>query len=669
MTKTTSKSGIYHHNKFQALCNDEEPEEPYIINQGKVDKNSKLFHINKILHSTRKLDERLGKSHVPINKLGLSAVHEQVTPIKLDSGATDHYLAFKDLKKLGLSEDNINPTVSNKNNTVQTAGGDKYQIVGSLKVGKLNNVKLVNGITTSMASVGRICDNGYQVLFTKEGAHIGKGINKNSFKQSRRLAKRVGDGLYNLNVSWTRKNHKRKPKRKALLTDTSPKDSLALWHARLGHVDPKTIINGVEKGILTGIKLSKEEVSKMELSNTCITCALSKLTRRARKHATSAKLKVKKPYEYMFMDICGPSSPIAYDGSRYFLVLYDLYSSAIWALPIRTKDESYKAFNRWYHELRVHNHMKVTQICRIRSDQAGELFQGRMKELLHSKGIHLETTAPHSSYQNSFAERGIRTITTMARCMLHHSGAPHKYWSAAVMYAAYVNNFLPCRGNPNNLTPVQRLENSTEPVSINHIRTFYCPVFVVKKPPTLKRKRNRFNPRGDLGWFLGMHGSNSRAYIIKLEHGKQVVKPSRDVYFMENIKKGTELVKRGLIKGNIIGVNDELSQIQISSIDDKGVVTGSKTIWPGPGRKPIKEHLDSDESSDDTESLSDISNDELSSSEDEDIPELIDSSDDENDDDEESVISDDESSNEEEEGNIRRGQRNRTPVQLWMGSK
>lgn len=537
---------------------------------------------------------------IPFYKKAKTALFDK-NYIKIDSGATEHYFSAKQIRKRNLKgQIKVKRDDNSTTKVVQTAGGQHHEILGTIDLGRFKDIRVVKGIATNMVSVGKLCDDGFEVLFTKKRVIIGRDFKG---QQTELIGDRGKDGLYNLRPFWFGKGEK------VFLTDTVPKNSVMLWHTRLGHVSPETIIKGVENKKICGLKLPKKclEAHKNEVHE-CITCAATKATRRATKGNNKAKSKAQRPYQYLAIDICGPVVPQGYDGSHYFLVIYDIYSGAIWSLPIRRKSEASKAFAKWHEELRQRPNIPVYAVERMRSDNALELYQGDMKKYLVKNKIKMETTAPYSSYQNSYAERSIRTIVTMSRSMLYYAKAPKHYWSAAITYASLVHAHLPSRSNPEGKTPMQMIAGTDEPTSVHYLRTFFCPVFALDKEPKRNMKSRRFQPRGNFGWFLGLHGDNTNAYVILFKNGGQEIMAARDVYFMENIQQGSRLMKGKDTDGPVHAINAELRQLQVQSTETDGEGIGEMVIWQGPSRKEYKslERGSSDESESSDTELDDV---------------------------------------------------------------
>ena len=321
----------------------------------------------------------------------------------------------------------------------------------------------------------------------------------------------------------------------ALLTDMKTSNELQLWHERLGHVRHQTIVQAVQKGIL---KLPTKKPLQEYMTNLqpCKTCAESKITRKSVPKTSNIKEKARGPFDIVCMDIGGPVEPQTQIGHRWFLVIVCIYSNGIWVYTLRTKGDAPKAFRTFVTEnLGTHS---IGTIRRIRSDRAPELYQGEMKEIFEElKIVSSDTTAPDASYQNSRAERAIRTATTMARSLMNHSKAPPPEWGPALCFGARIIRHLPSAGNPNSEAPFQRLGLCEQAVDVSDWKTWYSPVYYFEQRP----KTERFLNQGQKGNFIDFLGGNKKAYVIRTATGGTVHKAARDVYFIENKQTCLEL--------------------------------------------------------------------------------------------------------------------------------
>ena len=66
------------------------------------------------------------------------------------------------------------------------------------------------------------------------------------------------------------------------------------------------------------------------------------------------------------------------------------------------------------------------------------------------ESITLQFSAPHSSYQNGFAETQNREIERRMKLMLMDSNVPSSYWNFAFHHSIFINNYVP--GNSNTLS-------------------------------------------------------------------------------------------------------------------------------------------------------------------------------------------------------------------------
>ena len=92
----------------------------------------------------------------------------------------------------------------------------------------------------------------------------------------------------------------------------------------------------------------------------------------------------------------------------------------------------------------------------IRCDGAGEYVSLKFSTwLLQKHGITLQHSNAHQQHQNGMAEKVGDKLVRRMRAALLHSGAPSKFWGAAVLMAADVLNATPHTALDND-TPYHR---------------------------------------------------------------------------------------------------------------------------------------------------------------------------------------------------------------------
>jgi transposase InsO family protein len=94
----------------------------------------------------------------------------------------------------------------------------------------------------------------------------------------------------------------------------------------------------------------------------------------------------------------------SFDNKRYFLIIIDDYSRAVWTSPIASKTEVVQKVREYIAQLE--NAFCVT-VQALMADNGTEFINTDMNSYLKSKGIGLFTSVPYTPQQNDVAERGI----------------------------------------------------------------------------------------------------------------------------------------------------------------------------------------------------------------------------------------------------------------------
>lgn len=92
--------------------------------------------------------------------------------------------------------------------------------------------------------------------------------------------------------------------------------NLRVWHERLGHVNCRALKTLVQKGLVTGVKLTEKE------DIFCDTCQIGKSHRREFKNKRSRADTV--PGEVFHTDVCGKMPVESSGGAQYFLTFNKL---------------------------------------------------------------------------------------------------------------------------------------------------------------------------------------------------------------------------------------------------------------------------------------------------------------------------------------------------------
>jgi hypothetical protein len=136
-------------------------------------------------------------------------------------------------------------------------------------------------------------------------------------------------------------------------------------------------------------------------------------------------------------------------------------------------------------------------------------------------GIKRELTTPYNPQQNGVDERKNRTILEVVKTMIHDQDLPMCLWAEAVMAAVYVQNRL--SHSALGLKTPEEIFTGKKP-EVSHLKIFGCPVF--------KEKRNKLDPSGKKGIFVG-YCEVSKAFRIYIP-GQHHIEINRDVTFDED---------------------------------------------------------------------------------------------------------------------------------------
>ena len=111
--------------------------------------------------------------------------------------------------------------------------------------------------------------------------------------------------------------------------------SLALWHARLGHVSSFRVQQLASRGLLGSVSIKNFD---------CVSCQLGKQP--ALPFNTSETISTD-IFDLIHSDVCGPFSVSNIDGSRYFVVFVDYYSRYSWIFNTKYRSELLQVYSNF----------------------------------------------------------------------------------------------------------------------------------------------------------------------------------------------------------------------------------------------------------------------------------------------------------------------------------
>ncbi|KAJ9512226.1 hypothetical protein QJQ45_012781 [Haematococcus lacustris] len=220
------------------------------------------------------------------------------------------------------------------------------------------------------------------------------------------------------------------------------------------------------------------------------------------------------------MDVCGPISPPARDGSLYLATFLDDFTRLSVVMPMRSKAQVPSIVKQVIEQLETQS----GQRCKaIRTDNGTEYVNKQMQQYCSDKGIIHQHSAPYSPEQNGAAERLNRTIMEKARSILHAGRMGLHHWADAAKLSNYVRCVLPVSDQP--LTPWESFFGVKPDLS--GLRVFGSAVWV----HVPAHKRSKLEAKAVWGVFVG-YQLGSKSYRV-LVNGKEY--HSKDVVFDEQL--------------------------------------------------------------------------------------------------------------------------------------
>ncbi|GJR00159.1 retrovirus-related pol polyprotein from transposon TNT 1-94 [Tanacetum coccineum] len=352
----------------------------------------------------------------------------------------------------------------------------------------ISNVEHVDNLAFNLLSVGQICDNKCQVLFTKEGSEIikdGKTIGNEIRK----------NGLYVIKLG-------NKSQDKLCLATVV--DNSTLWHRRLGHANMRLIQSLSSKELVRNLPKLKYD------KHFCDACKIGKQAHAS--HKAKNMVSTKRCLELLHMDLFGPSAIKSYGGNLYTLVVVDDYSRYTWTRFLKTKNEAFEKFEIL--SRKIQNQLG-SSIIAIRTDHGRE-FDNEVQfgAYCDAQGITHNFSAPRTPQSNGVVERKNRTLQEMSRTMLNEQSIPQKFWCNAVDTSTYILNRIlirPILGK----TPYE-IFRGRKP-SLEYFKVFGSKCFILNTKDYL----TKFDTKSYEGVFLG-YSQNSKAYVILNKHTMKV---------------------------------------------------------------------------------------------------------------------------------------------------
>ena len=412
-----------------------------------------------------------------------------------DYGATIHICNEKNMfKDYEVAEKGHEVLMGNSNAANVHGKGTIEIFFTSGKKLTLINVLHVPEIRKNLVSANLLCKKGIKavlesdkLILSKNGVFVGKGY--------------ACDGMFKLSVNIINNN---KDVVSAYIIDSS----ISLWHARLAHVNYRSLKFMAKHGY---INYQDAEYDKCE---TCIQAKMTKLPfPKADRHTELLQL--------IHYDVCELNGILTRGGNRYLVTFIDDHSRYTYVYLMKNKNEVFDKFK--YYKSLVEN-QKGNKILALISDRGGEYFPIEFVSFCEQHEIIHETSAPYTPQQNGLAERKNRTLVDIVNSMILSAKLPNNLWGEALLSACHIHNRIPSRKAK--VSPYE-LWNGRKP-NLNYIKVWGCLAFYRVIDP----QRTKLGFRALKSVFVG-YAENSKAYRL-LDLDSNVIVESRDVHFIEN---------------------------------------------------------------------------------------------------------------------------------------
>jgi hypothetical protein len=190
------------------------------------------------------------------------------------------------------------------------------------------------------------------------------------------------------------------------------KETPALWHQRLGHINMKDLQTLVKNKAVTGIKVPHTSLGKHK-SIACQTCIMAKFNR---SKFDKSRTRTEEVMHTLHSDITCPWPTASLGGGQYCVSLVDEASGKGGLSVIKSKDTASDELRR----LILVWETKTGKKCRVLfTDRGGEYVSKEFQEWCLSRNIDHQYSVPRTPQQNGRAERFNQTIANIMRALMY----------------------------------------------------------------------------------------------------------------------------------------------------------------------------------------------------------------------------------------------------------
>ncbi|GKD64877.1 zinc finger, CCHC-type containing protein [Tanacetum coccineum] len=287
----------------------------------------------------------------------------------IDSGATTHvckdrcwfktFELVEDGSVLYMGGENFAPIHGKGSVALEFSSGKTITLFNVLYVHKLRK-NLVSGLVLNKCGYKQVYESDKYIL-SKCGVFVGFGYYNN--------------GMFMLNLNKVPDDSD------SVHMSSSTVVNSSLWHARLGHVHYKRMLEMSKDDLIHAIDENPEK---------CTTCMLTKITRKPFQSITRKSVIL----ELIHSDLCDFHATPSLGNKKYVITFIDDASRFCYVYLLHAKDEALDKFRIYKTEVELQQNDLVKT---LRTDRGGEYYD---PVFFQSVGIIHETTAPYTPQQN-----------------------------------------------------------------------------------------------------------------------------------------------------------------------------------------------------------------------------------------------------------------------------
>ncbi|GJZ05886.1 zinc finger, CCHC-type containing protein [Tanacetum coccineum] len=309
------------------------------------------------------------------------------------------YEPVKDGSVLYMGEDHFTPVHGKGSVVLEFSSGKSITLFNVLYVPKLHK-NLISGPVLNKCGYKQVYESDKYIL-SKSGVFVGFGYYNN--------------GMFMLNLNKVTDDSG------SVYMSSSTVVNTSLWHAYLGHVHYKRMLEMSKDDLIPAIDENPEK---------CTTFMLTKITRQPFKSITRKSVIL----ELIHSDLCDFHATPSLCNKKYVITFVYDASRFYYVYLLHAKDEALDKFRIYKTEVELQQNDLIKT---LRTDRGSDYYD---PVFFQSVGIIHETTTPYTPQQNSVAKRKNRALKEMVNSMLSYSGLSEGFWGEAMLTSCYLLN-------------------------------------------------------------------------------------------------------------------------------------------------------------------------------------------------------------------------------------